>query len=154
MSKKLKKSAEATGKKLVATDSTGVTSRLLDKPGEFMSCGPFFGTAVIKLSFDVKVSTSISVPAALYEYVKLQGDQHTKCLAPHDYSDLERLLGADFWSELSDAEREMAKACVGHLCQSGALPLWTTGFGLKYPEIYGLSAERAEQKSKHAKAAA
>jgi len=111
MSKKLKKSAEATGKKLVATDSNGVTSRRLDKPGEFMSCGAFFGTAVIELSFDVKVSTSISVPAALYEYVKLQGDQHTKCLAPHDYSDPERLLGA-VWSELSDAEKEMAKACV------------------------------------------
>ncbi len=154
MSKKLKKSAAATGKKLVATKSTGVTSRLLDKPEEYVTHGPFFGSAVRELTFDVNVVESISVPAALYEYVKLQVEQNVKCLASRDYTDPERLVGIHSWSGLTDAERDMAKACVGHLCQSGALPLWTVGFGLKYPEIYGLSIERAEQKSKLAKAAA
>jgi hypothetical protein len=154
MSKKLKKSAAATGTKLVASESTGATSRLLDKPEKSVTYGPFSGSAVRELRFDVKVSTSIPVPAALYEFVKLQADQNSRCLAPHAYIATEVLVGLDFWCGLSVAERDMANACVSHLCQSGALPLETSGVGLEFSETYYLPPERAEQKSKQAKAAA
>lgn len=154
MSKKLKKSDVATGKKLDATESTEVTSKLLDVPGKFKTYGPFSGSAVRVLRFDVKVFESISVPAALYEYVKLHANQSSKCLASHDVIRVDYLVGEHFWSGLSDAEKDMAKACVSHLCRSGALPVDRAGFGLKYPEFYCFETENAEQKSKQARAAA
>ena len=101
------------------------------------SYGPFSGTASKMLAFDLTETIFESVPAALYEHVKLRVEQNLRCLETHDHVQPEKLVGEDCWNEFDDEEKRMAEICIGYLCQSGAVPLRAYDFGLTPPLGYG-----------------
>ena len=138
MPNRLKKSAASTGKALVTTDSTGATSRLLVAEAKDVTYGPFSGSASRELTFKLEVSHAESVPAAFYEYVKLRAEQNVRCVYQRSYFPIVELVGVDSWTSFSQDEKHMAEICIAHLCQTGTLPLGSSGFGLSYPEFYHL----------------
>jgi hypothetical protein len=87
------------------------------------------------------------VPAALYEYVKLQAEQNVRCLNEETYFQAKDLIGAAGWNAFSDDERGMAALCIAHFYQSGALLLGSSGFGLTYPDCYYLTVGAGQKSS-------
>lgn len=107
------------------------------KKTENKSYGPFSGTASKELDFDLTETIFESVPAALYEHVKLRVQQNLRCMETRDFCQPEGLVGAACWNEFDDDEKRMAAMCIGHLCQTGAVPLRAYDFGLTPPKGYG-----------------
>lgn len=111
-----------------------------NKEAKNKSYGPFSGTASRTLAFDLTQTIWEEVPAALYEHVKLRAEQNVRCLSNQSYLKAEDLIGADCWDEFDAEEKRMAGVCIGHLYQSGALPLAATEFGLTPPTFYYLDS--------------
>ncbi len=103
-----------------------------------MTYGPYSGSALRELAFELEVSHAESVPAAFYEYVKLRAEQNVRCVYQRSYFPIVELVGADSWASFSEEEKHMAEICVAHLFQTGSLPLGSSGFGLSFPEFYHL----------------
>ncbi len=103
---------------------------------ETKSYGPFSGKASKELAFDLTETIFHSVPAALYEHVKLRAEQNLRCLESDGSFVIEDVVGADCWSELDAEEKRMAAMCIGHLHQTGALPVDSSGFELTPPKYY------------------
>lgn len=103
---------------------------------ETKSYGPFSGRASKELAFDLTETISECVPAALYEHVKLRAEQNSRCLDSDGAFLIEDIVGADCWNELDAEEKRMAAMCIGHLHQTGALPVDSSGFELIPPKYY------------------
>jgi len=136
--KQKSKNAPSGGKALTHQKNIGSAARLPAE--ETMTYGQFSGPALKELNFQVAVSHIEEVPAALYEYVKLQAEQNVRCLDEKRYFRAEDLIGAAGWNAFSDDERSMAALCIAHIYQSGALLLGSSGFGLTYPASYYLTS--------------
>jgi hypothetical protein len=104
--------------------------------------GPFSGSAMKTLNANLKKSISLTVHAALFENVKLRVKQKVRCMSVYDLFDLDELLGADFWAELDDAEKNLAGMCVGYLVLNGELPLHGNGFNLVPQGSYHLAHDK------------
>ena len=89
-----------------------------------------------------KESFSLIVHAALFENVKLRVTQKVKCMSGYDLFDLEELIGADFWADLDDKEKNLAGMCVGYLVHKGQLPLHGGGFYLMPQNSYYLTHDK------------
>lgn len=108
------------------------------KKTENKSYGPFSGKASKTLAFDLTETIFESVPAALYEHVKLRAEQNVRCLDSDGSFLIEDVVGAACWNELDAEEKRMAALCIGHLHQTGALPVDSSGFELIPPKYYYL----------------
>lgn len=106
------------------------------KKTERNSYGPFSGRATKELTFNLKETISESVPAALYEHVKLRAEQNARCMDSDGCFKTEDFVGADCWDEFDEDEKRMAAMCIGHLYQSGALPVDSSGFEMIPPTYY------------------
>lgn len=115
------------------------------KKTEPKNYGPFSGTASKTLAFDLTETIWESVPAALYEHVKLRTEQNLRCLDSDGYFAPEDLVGADCWNEFDDAEKRMAAMCIGHLSHIGVLPICSSGFELIPPGSYTLDSSEASK---------
>lgn len=111
------------------------------KQSKTKSYGPFSGTASKELAFSLTETVFESVPAALYEHVKLRAEQNLRCMDSDGSFKTEDFVGADCWNEFDDEEKRMAAMCIGHLHQTGALPIDSSEFGLIPPKFYYLSRE-------------
>ena len=132
------KNAPSGGEALAHQKSIGTAAR---RPAEeTMTYGQFSGPGLKALNFQVAVSRIEDVPAALYEYVKLQAERNVRCMDEKRYFRAEDLIGAAAWNAFSDDERAMAALCIAHIYQSGALLLGSSGFGLTYPASYYLTS--------------
>ena len=141
------KYAASRGTALAHQESTGDAARLPAEETTTMTYGQFSGPALKELTFELTVSQSESVPAALYEYVKLRAQQNVRCLNPRSYFQAKDLIGLDGWHAFGDDARHMAEVCIAHLYQSGALLLGSSGFGLTYPDIYHLTGGASQKSS-------
>ena len=109
------------------------------QPRGFARTGP---ASPRKLSLQVTVTDRVSVSSAFYAELKTQIEHNIAYL--HNFERLvpEDLIGLELWCEFGQAEKRMARICIAHLSQTGALPIRALEFDLEYPEFYVLRGAR------------
>jgi hypothetical protein len=74
-------------------------------------------------TIELVTTTRVDVPVALYEKVRSSLTWNLPYLHGLNYLVPEDLVGPEFWCDLTDTEKRMAKACIAHMSQSKVLPI-------------------------------
>jgi hypothetical protein len=90
----------------------------------------------------INVFNKVLIYREFYEQVKIHVQSNICYRNRLPYLVPEDLLGINIWHEYSDEQKHMARICLAHLSQTGALPIMALDFDMKYPEYYVLKERR------------
>jgi len=96
------------------------------------------GTTMYICLYDYDRNRAYTIPAALYNAIRLQVEEIIPAMERGVEYTLEMLCGDAFWQTLTDGERRMAGRCLAHMVANKRLPLRFVGCPHEHPKKYRL----------------